>query len=323
MLLLLFQVLGLILSDVVGNNMETIASGPTVPQRQDTEAARTIINKFKHLESCSIPDSVTSCFTLAARREKKEPDNVSSTDSNVCNILIGSNKTAVAAAKEEAMRMGYSCYSWSEQLEGEARDLGCVYALLSYYLHSRHSLSEVDCSALLDQLQANLEQLVTKQPHMENNTINLMRTIELLVARGEKSPFCLIGAGEPTVTVRGKGIGGRNQELVLAYAIKLRELESAFPALATKDGSSGDCPHQDCVFVSFGTDGQDGDCDAAGAIVDNFSLEDQAAQGLDADQYLQDNDSYTFFSRLNSGKNLLKIGLTGTNVMDLHLLLIH
>ena len=309
--------LGLIISDVVGNDIETIASGPTVPQMVNMTAAKEIIEKFTKKENCKIPASVTSYLSSATH--PREMTNVG-LDSDAYNILIGSNKTAVAAAKEEAMKMGYASYNWSLQLEGEARKLGEAYALMSYYLNAKHVLSETDLSSLSTQLRVDLESLVRDNRRLENDVLNLLRTMEMVDIK-EGAPFCLIGAGEPTVTVKGRGKGGRNQELVLAYAIKLRELMSTYQILPENEGQ-GRGVYRSSVFVSFGTDGQDGDCDAAGAMVDDSSLQGAKLQGLDSDKYLSDNDSYTFFSHLNSGRNLIKLGLTGTNVMDLHLLLI-
>ncbi|HEX5430932.1 MAG TPA: glycerate kinase [Bryobacteraceae bacterium] len=115
-----------------------------------------------------------------------------------------------------------------------------------------------------------------------------------------RPPACLLSGGETTVTVKGKGLGGRNQEFVLAAAI---ELDGAGPF----------------TILSAGTDGIDGPTDAAGAIADSGTLTRAAKLGLDAREYLDRNDSYRFFEPL---KALLKTGVTGTNVMDLRVILI-
>jgi glycerate 2-kinase len=111
-------------------------------------------------------------------------------------------------------------------------------------------------------------------------------------------PCCIVAGGETTVTVRGQGRGGRNQELALSAAFALRGLE-------------------DVVLASIGTDGNDGPTDAAGAFVDGQTLERAAGLGLDAARYLAENDSYTFFDRLG---DLIRTGPTNTNVNDLYLL---
>ena len=310
--------LGLILSDIVGDPLETIASGPTVPQVLDTEAARRVIEKFKLL---NVPASVTTHLTSTASKANISQQEMSSggvSQSNAYNIIIGSNKTASEAAKETAMSLGYNCYSWSLQLEGEAKMLGEMYALISHYLQLRRVLSDRSLEALSVQLHGSLDMLIRDHPQLEEDVSNLVKMMGVVEVEEEK-PFCLIGAGEPTVTVTGGGKGGRNQELVLAYAVKLRELRALYKSGPPSGGGSV-C--ESSVFVSVGTDGQDGDCDGAGAMVDPSSLDSAEDQGLDPKISLLENDSYTFFSSLNFGKNLIRTGLTGTNVMDLHLLLL-
>jgi glycerate 2-kinase len=123
-----------------------------------------------------------------------------------------------------------------------------------------------------------------------------------ILATGQpvRPPACLLSGGETTVTVRGKGVGGRNQEFVLAAAW---ELQRAGPV----------------TILSAGTDGIDGPTDAAGAFADATTVPRAAALGLDARQFLENNDSYRFFERMGT---LIKTGPTGTNVMDIRILLI-
>ena len=302
--------------------MSTVASGPTVPQRQELSAAREIVEKYSTRENCLIPLSVTSYLTSRNRAGKPTGDNSHvGAVVDACNLLVGCNKTCVAAAKQEAMGLGYASCSWSLQIQGEARKLGRLYALVSFYLNYKRALPEATLKLLSDELQSALEGLVEGHSEMRNDAVNLLRTLELTdVTHG--GSFCLLGAGEPTVTVKGTGKGGRNQELVLAYSIELKKLMTIYHT-SDETGVNTLTPCRSVVFASLGTDGQDGDCDAAGAMVDDFSLEGAQTQSLDPDSYLTNNDSYTFFSRLNSGQHLIATGLTGTNVMDLHLLLFY
>jgi hydroxypyruvate reductase len=123
-----------------------------------------------------------------------------------------------------------------------------------------------------------------------------------IVASGQpaRAPVCLISGGETTVTIRGKGKGGRNQEFVLAAAIALNGLPQV-------------------TVLSAGTDGTDGPTDAAGAIADGLTLTRARKQGLAASAFLANNDSYHFFEALN---DLIKTGPTNTNVMDLRLMIV-
>lgn len=107
--------------------------------------------------------------------------------------------------------------------------------------------------------------------------------------------MCLIAGGESTVTIRGNGKGGRNQELALAAVDSLAGLE-------------------DILLLSLATDGDDGPTDAAGAVVTGQTQARAKAAGLDADKYLARNDSYAYFNSLG---DLLKPGYSGTNVNDL------
>ena len=113
-------------------------------------------------------------------------------------------------------------------------------------------------------------------------------------------PGCVISGGETTVTIRGKGKGGRNQEFVLAAAIAIAGLENV-------------------VILSGGTDGSDGPTDAAGAFAGGDTIQRAKNHGLNAQEFLRNNDSYTFFLALG---DLLKTGPTFTNVMDLRVVMV-
>jgi len=119
------------------------------------------------------------------------------------------------------------------------------------------------------------------------------------LAKTAGRPFCVLAAGETTVTVSGDGLGGRNQEFALAAA--LQAIPNPF------------------VFASFGTDGIDGPTDAAGAVVDSTTLARARAAGLDPHKFLAENNAYAFFDALG---DLIRTGPTGTNVGDVQLLLL-
>jgi glycerate-2-kinase len=122
-------------------------------------------------------------------------------------------------------------------------------------------------------------------------------------------PVCLISGGEFACPVRGSGIGGRNAETVLRWAIELDKMRSS--GTATKNNLH-------FVVLSGGTDGIDGNSPAAGAITDEHTLERARALGLDAQKFLDQSDAYTFFYLLNQ---TLEPGPTGTNVRDLRIML--
>ena len=215
---------------------------------------------------------------------------------NTQNVLVGTNKIATAAALQTAQALGYSSHVWSHSVQGEARKIGEIFALVAHSLFTmKRELPEVcfeNCS--------------------EDTRDNLLKSFSSIHENFQRGcrQICLISGGEPTVTVKGDGKGGRNQELALAFAIKLNQLRTA-----------ADSHH--CLFASVGTDGQDGPCNAAGAIVDGNVVNDSMKQNLDPVKFLDNNDSFTFFSKLNDGQFLIRTGLTGTNVMDVHVLLLN
>ncbi|HEV3140370.1 MAG TPA: MOFRL family protein, partial [Vicinamibacterales bacterium] len=118
-------------------------------------------------------------------------------------------------------------------------------------------------------------------------------------------PSAVIASGETTVHVKGRGKGGRNQEIALAAATAVARLHPRAPSV--------------CAIASVGTDGVDGPTDAAGAIVDSTTLDRARAAGLQPEQFLDDNNAYAFFSALG---DLIHTGPTGTNVGDLQMILL-
>ena len=134
----------------------------------------------------------------------------------------------------------------------------------------------------------------------------LSEGIKGLSASESEKAVCILGAGETIVSVHGNGRGGRNQELALAAAIEMSKLSSK----------------RNHLLLSAGTDGQDGPTPAAGAYAFPNMITMATTQGLNAMAYLKNNDSFSFYSKFENGKYLVNTGLTGTNVMDLHVLLL-
>jgi hydroxypyruvate reductase len=175
---------------------------------------------------------------------------------NVVNVVIGSNRLALIAAKEQAETLGYHVKVIDDLAEGEAAELAAAHAaVIKKIYHSGRS----------------------------------------------RRSTCVISGGEATVTVRGDGLGGRNQEFAVATALEL-------------DGLDG------VVALIGGTDGTDGPTEAAGGIVDGGTVRRGKTKGLDARDYLSRNDSYHY---LQATDDLLITGPTFTNVMDLRVFVIN
>lgn len=249
------RVVSLVLSDVVGDPLEVIASGPTVPDPTTFEDCISIARKYGIWEE--LPSSVRLRFEMGAKGILPEtPKPGDPTFSSCENTIVGNNRTALEAARREAEVRGYKALLLTSFLQGEAREVGR--ALASVVKEVRKSGEPVE------------------------------------------PPACLLSGGETTVTVRGKGKGGRNQELALAMVGELAGLEGV-------------------LVLSAGTDGTDGPTDAAGAFVDGETSKRARKLGLEPDDYLRENDSYNFFRALG---DLFVTGPTGTNVMDLQIALI-
>jgi glycerate 2-kinase len=248
-------VVSLILSDVIGDPIESIASGPTAPDPSTFGDCLRIVERYglQH----QIPPNVRLYLEKGARGEIDEtPKPQDSLFAGVRNVIVGSNRLAMEAAKRKAEDLGYHSLILSGFIEGETR------------------------------LVATLHTAIAREINGSGNPV--------------PRPACVISGGETTVTLRGQGRGGRNQEFALAAALEIEGLPRV-------------------VVLSGGTDGTDGPTDAAGAIADSSTLQRAKSQGLDAEQFLSRNDSYNFFKPLG---DLLVTGPTLTNVMDLRLMLL-
>ncbi|MHB9034679.1 MAG: glycerate kinase type-2 family protein [Anaerolineae bacterium] len=244
------RVLALILSDIVGNPLDMIASGPTVADPTTFADARALLERYGLLDQAA--PAIRDAIERGARGELGETVKPGAPElQRVHNVIITSNDIAAAAAAEAARQLGFNTLLLTTYLEGEAREVARVLAGLA------------------------------KEERANNRPL--------------ERPACILCGGETTVTLRGQGRGGRNQELALAAAIALQGL-------------------QGIILASLATDGSDGPTDAAGALAEGDTLERARIQGFDAYDYLARNDSYTFFSQLG---DLLMTGPTNTNVNDL------
>ena len=249
------KLITLLVSDVVGDRLDTIASGPTYPDSTTFSDALTVIKKYGLTEE--VPASVIKHLRLGSEgRLPETPKPSEKCFLNAFHEIIASNEDAVRAAAGVGKSHGLNVSIIKTAMQGEAREVGAHLAVLARGAIEAHGP----------------------------------------VAK----PALLISGGETTVTVKGEGAGGRNQELVLSAAIGVSGLENV-------------------AVASFSTDGIDGPTDAAGAIADGFTSERAGSINLDPKAYLERNDSYSFFKELG---DLLLTGPTRTNVMDIACLIV-
>ena len=304
--------ISLILSDVVNNDLNFIASGPTAKDYTTPQQCFDLLETFELFND--VPQNVLTVLNeRAGFKEFKKTNefehnilksNASFHCKNVQNVIIGSNVIALKATIQHAESQGFGTYLLSSSVVGDAEERGQMYAMLINYI-CRTMLSKNKPDAYL----ADVELDLLKRGVSKKQLNDISKTVTDYDQCNK--PICLLAAGETTVEVKGSGVGGRNQHMVLSTAITLDEI-------VHEDVSN----HFSMVFLSGGTDGQDGPTDAAGAVCDNTMVKHASKLNLNAKQYLRDSDSYTFFSNIESGRNLLKTGLTGTNVMDLQIILI-
>jgi len=252
-------VVSLVLSDVVGDDLNVIASGPTVPDPTTWADVMEIVQR--HNIGDRLPARVAELIRRGAAGELADtPKPGDPSFARCCTLLIGTNRLALLAAEANAREKGYAPLVLTSRLTGEAREV----ALMLFGIGEDIAASGFPLTR----------------------------------------PACLIAGGETTVTLRGSGKGGRNQEMALAFLCA---------------GSKNPRLFEQMHFLAASTDGSDGPTDAAGAFASSEVLERATAARFDPASYLEDNDSYRFFASLDA---LLKTGPTNTNVGDVQILLV-
>jgi glycerate-2-kinase len=232
-------IVSLLLSDVIGDPIDVIGSGPTAPDGSTFNDARAALEKYQLTRR--VPAAVLRHLESGSDETPKPSNHIFK---NVQNVVTAANRQTLAAAAAKAKSLAYRPLVLSSCIQGEAKEVARVHAA---------------------------------------------------ILRDSPANSCILSGGETTVTVKGRGRGGRNQEFALALAIDI----AGIPNLAA---------------LCAGTDGTDGPTDAAGAFVNGQTVTNIS----EARKYLTDNNSYNFFKPLNA---LVKTGPTGTNVMDINILL--
>lgn len=247
----------LILSDVINDPLEAISGGVTSPDPSTFQDALNIIAKYRIKDQ--IPENVLKYISMGTQGRISETIKTGNKIfEKVTNIILGNNKEALIIAKEKAESLGFNVLIHSDNIQGEARDIG--------------------------KLAAN----IAKEIFKKNLPIS--------------KPACVLIGGETTVKIVGAGKGGRNQELVLSAMIEMNDSEFNY------------------IIASCGTDGTDGPTDAAGAIASKEIWQRSKELDISPLPFLQNNDSYTFFEKTGG---LIITGPTGTNVMDIIIILVN
>lgn len=239
------SIYAVVLSDVIGDRLDAIASGPAYPDSSTTGDAMAVIDKY----GLEVGEHILETLKLET---PKQVDNCTT-------VVTGSVSELCNAAAASAERLGYKPLVLTSRLDGEAREAGRFMASIAQDLAggSGHGGFWLE------------------------------------------KPCAVIAGGETIVHLRGRGKGGRNQELALSAAIAMEGLENA-------------------VLFALGSDGTDGPTDAAGGLVDGTTAAALKAKGMQPEVYLDDNDAY---HALKAVDGLVMTGATGTNVNDVVVLL--
>ncbi len=246
----------MILSDVIGDDLSVIASGPTSPDPTTFSDSIHVLKSYDLWDDAPAPVRQVLLTGESGKIEETiKWDNPILEKSS--NQIIGSLQIAADAARQKAEILGFQTEILDLALTGEAKSVGKI---LAQYLKKRKT---------------ELKKFII--------------------------PMCIIAGGETTVTVSGKGKGGRNQEIALSAALEL-------------DGFAN------VQFITLATDGEDGPTNAAGALIDGQTIQHAKEMGLIAWDYLLNNDSYNFFKQTGE---LINTGPTGTNVNDLAFMFIY
>jgi glycerate-2-kinase len=247
-------VISLILSDVIGDDLSVIASGPTAPDDSTFNDVEEILLKYNVWNKAS---KAVKGFILKGKKGliEETPKKNDECFNKTFNFIVGSNKEVCLKLFNFYKNAGLNAIVLTSQLDGEAKEAGGFYGAILREINSTNNPASKPCA--------------------------------------------IIVGGETTVTVKGNGLGGRNQEAMAYACIKI-------------DGING------ASIGSIGTDGIDGVTDAAGAIIDGFTLQRSNQLGLNLKKILQNNDSYSFFKALN---DLIFTGFTGTNVNDITIII--
>lgn len=347
------SVITLILSDIVGDPVDLIASGPTVYSAKAPDNVITILKKYNLYQS--LEGNLKTAITSKETFKDKPLLSPAKQFKHVTNIILGNNAMALKTASSEASRKKLCPIILRNDITGNVQDVSLAYV----------NMTSLICLVLLKELKKEeFYDRVRAMPILSLSTDKIDEIFHKITSNF--SGIVLIGGGEPTVVVTGQGKGGRNQELALRFSLDWLAKIKSNPQLVKYD----------VIMLSAGTDGQDGPTDAAGAFgyasiaplmhdmyarikstatkkvtqtlseqeiedisdkkssnttkesvstqehIDRLVLTTMEVERMLPENILKENDTYNFYSRFKKGADLIKTGITGTNVMDLHFIYI-
>lgn len=292
------KIISLVVSDIISDPLDLIASGPTIAYQKPITSPREVLETYKLFET--LPKSISDVI-----QKDEENQEIPRPIKNSDVFLIGSNRIAIEAAMNKAKTFNLIPVFLSDAVQGNVADVSQSFFELATAIKQFPSSSKDEFCEKISRISRTLS--------AQSTFINdLMAALE-----ADSEGICIISGGETTVTVSGSGLGGRNQELALRFTRLCHDANT----------SSFD----DLLFLSAGTDGVDGNNDAAGSlggsrILSGFIKNVNANASRLMQDYINRNDSYSFYRNVlrdyAGDRYHILVGHTGTNVMDIHLLMI-
>lgn len=308
-----YKIISLIMSDIINDPLDLISSGPTVPYNLPKLSAKKILETYNLFQT--LPSSIYDVI-------QKDDDENNSTETplelkNSEIFLIGNNRIAIDAAMEETTKNNLNPVFLSSKVQGNVIQISEAYFHLSIAIKNFNVLSEENFRNSLH----NVCEVLSAQDNFVDDLIKVLKS-------DKNDGICIVAGGEATVTVRGSGLGGRNQELALRFTKLCHDAQNHLL--------------NDLLLLSAGTDGIDGNNVAAGAlggpkILSQFIKQSETNKhdnsgakkkniSIIMDEFIFNNDSFNFFrnflSKYSTDSYHIITGHTNTNVMDLHLLII-
>jgi len=308
------KILTLIISDVIGDRMETIASGPTFPEMTspvmcldvlanyqiEIDDVRQYFEKRSREEDLIRKEHKLSGSHLPAHRDRKQ-------FSHVQNILLANNREVIEGAVMKAEKLGYRAVVLSNQEFGQVKEKAEMYAKLFPFI----------CRLLRRKLEQADKYLAWMEMELVRLGIDKAKAKEIAaranVAVNTNSGLCIVIGGEFVCPHQPGGVGGPYQEMALHVARLLHQ---------QKDNKMNLTEEFECVFLAFDTDGIDGSTTAAGAWVNADLIEQTKSSGLSPVEALESSNTFEFFNALEDGKYLITTGHIALDLMGLILLLV-
>lgn len=299
------KIISLIISDIINDPLDLIASGPTIPYQKPA------ISPLKILEKYNLMDTLSQSIVNVLRQKNEDNQDVPSVikdnkNGNSHVFLIANNRIAIEAAVTKAKSLNLVPVLLSGEVQGNVIDISKAFFDLACAIKSYSSLS-----SSRDDFRRSIEHVLEMLRAQPNFHVDLIKALSQTERTDDG--ICIVSGGETTVEVKcNDGLGGRNQELALRFTKLCHDVKSM--------------EFDDLLFLSAGTDGIDGNNDAAGAIggtriLSNMSEEDVKITDVLA-EYIYRNDSYRFYQKYAGEGYHINTGITGTNVMDMQLLVI-